>query len=112
MEQFTFLIANGIGFLLKRYTPMRKIIPWIVVASVFLTNVVKALVSGEADPISVSDGTVGMIAFMSWGSITSFLLPVAKESAYALGMHTFGKNAVMQGLIPILFKKQPAARRR
>ena len=107
MENFGWLIANGIGFALKRWTGYRKIIPWIVVASVFMGNLAKAVVTGEADVSSAApDSTlVGMIGFFSWGTLSGIFLPVVKESAYALGMHTFGKNAIMQGLLPVLFKR-------
>ena len=108
MENFGWLAANAIGFALKRWTGYRKAIPWIVVASIFFGNLAKTVVADDGGG-AVSDGTVGMIAFtFSWGAFTGMLIPVAKESAYALGMHTFGKNAIMQGLLPVLFKKKAA----
>lgn len=106
MENFGWLAANAVGFALKRWTGYRKLIPWIVVGSVFFGNLAKTILAGEGDVVTPSDGTVGMIAFISWNTFSGILIPVAKESAYALGMHTFGKNAVMQGLLPLLFKKK------
>ena len=112
MENFGWLIANGIGFALKRWTGHRKIIPWIVVASVFFGNLGKALIAGDSDSGAVSDGTVGMIGFLTWGTFSGIFVPVLKESAYALGLHTFGKNAVMQGLLPLVFRKKAPIRKR
>jgi hypothetical protein len=111
VENFTWLIANAVGLGLKRWTGFRKLIPWVVVGTTFITNVVKSYLSGDVDPVPAGDGAVGMIAFLSWNNLGGFVVNTAKDSAYALGMHTFNKNGIMQGLLPLLFKKKTTRKR-